>query len=164
MGGGATDKTAIAVGVLTIGIGIIPVLVMLGILPRGTPGPDPAPDWLGWMIGAVFVAAGIIVVLKGLANSANDASGLLPASVPGPIRALHDLLSVGIVFGLAAMFTWVAFGPGPRHFAMSMSVGGLSVLTHGSGDMPGRIAFGFGAILFWCVAAAMALQTARRWR
>jgi hypothetical protein len=38
------------------------------------------------------------------------------------------------------------------------------MLTHGSSDLLGRIAFGFGAILFWCVAVAMALQTARRWR
>lgn len=137
MDGTKTDKTTVAVGILTIGLGLVPVRVMLGILPRGNPGPDPGPEWMGWLIGAVFVAAGIIVALKGLAGSANDARGLLPATVPRGVRAIHDLLSLGIVFGLAAMFTWVGFGPGPRHFSMSMSVGGLMMLTHGSGDILG---------------------------
>jgi hypothetical protein len=52
---------------------------------------------------------------------------------------------MGIAYGLAALFTWVAFGPGPRHF--SKGIDGL--FFTGSGDTMGRVAFGFGPMFGW---------------
>lgn len=158
-----SNKVTIAVGVLTMLIGLIPLLVLMGILPRGSASPaDPAPDWLGLLIGAVFAGAGFIVIMRGALGSADDSSGTLPASAPRALRLLNDLLGVGIVASLAMIFSWVAFGPGPRHF--SVNVAGLFMHTSGSGDTIGRIAFGFGAILIWCMTAAFAVVIVRRWR
>jgi hypothetical protein len=159
----APDKTTIAVGILTTLLGCIPLLVMTGVLPRGSEPPaDPAPSWMGWMIGAVFVGAGLLVIMRGAWGGVSDTSGDLPASAPRVLRLANDMIGVGIACGLAAMFSGVAFGPGPRHFSVDLD--GLFMQTSGAGDMIGRVAFGFGAILFWCVTGLFALAVVRRWR
>jgi hypothetical protein len=164
MGSTAPSKITITVGILSTLIGFIPVLALLGILPRGNEPADPAPEWMGWLIGAVFVGAGLIVIMRGALGSADDSSSTLPASAPRALRLLHDTIGVGIVCGLAAMFTWVAFGPGPRHFSVSVGGVGLFMHTSGAGDAIGRVAFGLFAIVIWCLTAAYARSLVRRWR
>lgn len=155
-------RLTIAVGILTIALGTIPVLAMSGILPHGSPGPDPAPSWMGWLSGLVFISAGILVVMKGLVRGPDNANGDLPVNAPRIARAVYDMLAVVIVCSLAMMFTWIAFGPGSRHF--SVSAGGMSMTISGAGDTVGRIAFGFGSVLFWCAAVAFVVTMVRRWR
>jgi hypothetical protein len=162
MAGTASNKVTIAVGILTVAIGCIPFLVMAGVLPRATaPAADPAPSWVGWMIGAVFVGAGLIAILRGMVG-ADDNSDTLPAGAPRALRLANNVIGLGIVCGLALLFSWVAFGPGPRHFSIGLD--GLWMPASGAGSVIGRIAFGFGAILFWCASAAMAVMTLRKWR
>jgi hypothetical protein len=161
----APSKVTIAVGILTMMLGCIPLLAMVGILPRANaPSADPAPSWMGWLIGTVFVGAGLIAIMRGAFGGASESSGDLPATAPRVFRLANDTIGFGIVCGMAAMFSWVAFGPGPRHFSMSIGFGGLWMQGLGGGDMMGRVVFGFGAILFWCVTAAFAVTIARRWR
>jgi hypothetical protein len=138
----------------------MPFLTTMGILP--TKGPPSDPSWVGWLIGLIFGGAGILVVMKGFTGNTNDASGELPANSPRSLRAFYALVSVAIVCSLALLFTWIAFGPGPRHF--SISTGGLSIPTSGAGDTLGRAAFGAGSVLFWCFAIGIVVVTARRWR
>ncbi len=76
------------------------------------------------------------------------------------MRVFNDLFGMGIACGLAVLFTWVAFGPGPRHF--SMSVDGL--FFAGSHETGGRVAFGFCAVLGWLIVALGIRATLRRWR
>jgi hypothetical protein len=161
LGSTKANTTTILVGILTSAIGAIPPLSALGILPRGHDVPDAAPPWIGWMIGLMFVGAGIVVVMKGIAGNADDASGSLPVGTPRLLRAAYDLLAATIVRALAVLFTWVAFGPGVRHF--SVSFGGLSMPTSGAGDSLGRVAFGVGAVLIWCFAIAVVVAMVRRW-
>jgi membrane glycosyltransferase len=161
MSSAPSNKTTIAMGVLSMAVGVIPLFAMSGILPRGSAPADPAPSWMGWLIGAMFVAAGFIVILRGVLG-ASDESGALPANAPRPLRLANDILAVGIVCALALLFSWVAFGPGPRHF--SVGVAGLWMGTSGAGDAIGRVAFGFCAILIWCVIGAFAVITLRGWR
>jgi hypothetical protein len=161
-GNSLTNRVTIAAGILTIAIGTIPLLVTLGILPHGSAGPDPAPSWMGWLVGLTFVSGGILAVMKAIVGNAGDANSELPANAPRIARAAYDILGVVIVCSLAMMFTWIAFGPGPRHF--SFSAGGMSMPTSGAGDTTGRIAFGFGSVLFWCAAVAFVVTTVRRWR
>ena len=158
----APSKSIVVVGILTVCIGLIPLLVMTGFLPRGTSTGDPAPDWLGCLFGAVFVGAGLMVIMRGTFGSADETSGALPANAPRWLRGANDLLAVAIVCGMAVMFSWVAFGPGPRHFSIGFD--GLWASANGAGDTAGRVAFGFFSILLWCVTAFFAVLTARRWR
>jgi hypothetical protein len=159
----APSKVTIAVGVLTTMLGCIPLLAMAGILPRASaPTADPTPAWMGWVIGAVFVGAGLIAIMRGALGGASESSGDLPATAPCVFRAANDTIGFGIVWGMAAMFTWAAFGPGPRHFSIGFD--GLWIRGFAGSDIMGRIAFGFGAILFWCATAAFAVTIARRWR
>jgi hypothetical protein len=161
MGGtAASNKVTIALGVMTVLAGSIPLLAMAGILPRAsTPTADPAPAWMGWLIGLMFVSAGFIVIVRGIVG-ANGNSSELPATAPPALRALNDIIGVGIAGGLAMLFSWVAFGAGPRHFSMGFN--GLWMPL--SNATLGRVAFGFGAMLGWCITVAMTVVTMRKWR
>jgi amino acid transporter len=162
MTGSAPNKTTVAIGVLALLVGCVPLLAVLGILPHGQEPADPAPAWMGWVIGAVFVGAGFLVIMRGVWGGADETSGDLPAGAPRALRMVNDAIGVATVCGLAALFSWVAFGPGPRHFSVDLD--GLWMRGFGGSDTIGRIAFGFGAILFWCVTGAFALVIVRRWR
>lgn len=49
-----------------------------------------------------------------------------------------------LLTGFAALFDWIAFGPGERHFSGGLSIGPLS--TSGSGsELTGRVVFGVAA-------------------
>jgi hypothetical protein len=158
--GNTNPRTAMVMGLLSMAVGMIPLLAMMGVLPHGQAPSDPAPSWMGWLIGLMFVAAGILLIIRSFTGA--DADGALPATGNRLLRGFYELLSLGIVCSLGALFTWVAFGPGPRHF--SVSAGGFAMSTSGGGDMVGRIAFGFGSVLTWCALGAFLLAAVRRWR
>ncbi len=159
----APSKTTVAMGVLSMAVGIIPLLAMNGILPRPiSPQADPAPLWMGWLIGAAFVGAGLNITMRGLLGGASESSGALPTSAPRALRLANETIAVGIVGALALSFSWVAFGPGPRHFSVGFN--GLWLRGFGGGEMMGRVAFGFGAMLFWLLTAAFAVAMLRKWR
>lgn len=156
------NKSLIWAGALSFVCGFTPFLAMCGILPRSNDVVDHSTDWLGWLVCAMFMAAGAIVILRGFLNGADETRSELPASAPIVLRAVHDGLVVLIVVGLAVVLSWTAFGPGARNF--SVSVGGLSTTTAGSGDMIGRAAFGLASILGWVMVWMVLVSTARRWR
>lgn len=161
LGTAKPNNATILVGILFASIGVLPVLAMAGVLPQGQQPTDPAPSWMGWLIGLAFGCAGIIIIVRGLIGSVNS-SGDLPPSARPSLRLLNDILSIVVVCSLAAMLTWVAFGPGLRHF--SISGGGLLFRTPVSTDIFGRIAFGIGSIIGWSIAVLMAVTWARRKR
>lgn len=159
MGSTIPNKITTALGLVTVGVGVIPLLAMTGILPRGNVATaDPAPSWMGWLICAMFVGAGLIVTARGVLN-VSDASGDFPQSAPRWLRLANRTIGFGIACGLAMMFTWVAFGPGPRHFSIGLD--GLWLRGFGSGETLGRVAFGFGAILTWFFIGAVTVQALR---
>ncbi|HEX3652373.1 MAG TPA: hypothetical protein VHU18_06075 [Rhizomicrobium sp.] len=161
MGGANSNKVTIGVGFLTMLVGAVLLLAMVGVLPRANaPGADPAPAWMGWLISLMFVSAGFIAIVRGMVG-ADDNNGNLPVTAPRALRALNDIIGLGIAGGLAMLFSWVAFGPGPRHFLMGIN--GLWMPVSGW-SLIGRIAFGFGAILAWCITIAMTVMTLRKWR
>jgi len=61
------------------------------------------------------------------------------------------LLGLGIVGALAAVFNWVAFGPGPRSFSGGISIPFVS-LSGPQSEWSGRVAFGAVAVLIDAVA------------
>lgn len=156
------NKIHIAVGLLTAALGTIPLLAVSGVLPTRPPAPGDAPAWLGLAIGLAFFLAGIAVIVRSFAG-AEDSSSELPQTSPGPLRAFYDLLVMPIPVLLAVMFSWIAFGPGERHFSMSLGVGGTGVAMGGGSEILGRLMFGACAVLAWIIVAFMMRTLARRW-
>lgn len=151
------DWTTIGLGALTVAIGLFCFAIGLGLVPVATArhGGDNAPGWIGFLIGLVFLAGGLAVILRGLAR-ADDSSGELPATAPRWVAIIYWLLGLLIAAGLAATGTWVAIGSGTRHFVMWGPIGGPV------GETVGRTAFGIGAIISWLIVAAMARATAKK--
>jgi hypothetical protein len=158
------NKIHIAIGLLTAAIGTMPLLAALGVLPSRPPAPGDDPAWLAAPIGLTFFLGGMAVIVRSFAG-ADASSGELPGNTPRALRAVYDLMVTAIPILLAALFTWVAFGPGERHFSVSGGTGGSAVTmpVPGGGQIIGRVAFGFVAVLGWVVAGWMTVSMARRW-
>jgi hypothetical protein len=159
-----TNKIHIAIGLLTAAIGTIPLLVVMGVLPSRPPAPGDDPAWLAAAVGWTFFLGGMAVIAKSFAG-ADASSGELPGNAPRALRAVYDLMVTAIPILLAVLFSWVAFGPGERHFSVSGGSGGSAVAmpVPGGGQIIGRVAFGFAAVLGWVIAGWTIVSMARRW-
>jgi len=143
-----TDKPTIPVGVLFAGIGLYFVLVGVGVLPvPGGPRNLNAPLWVVVCAGLAFLLGGLAVIV-GAAGGANE-KGTLPKNAPAWMKAAQQLLVIAIFGVLAAMGTWVAFGPGDRQFSGNVPLFG------GIGEFVGRGVFGFGAVVMWLCTLLM---------
>lgn len=152
------DKTTIVCGLLAVALGLFIGLSSLGIIPGAkTAGGE---RWIGFVAGAAFVLAGIAVVIQTMTGTTPDSPGAdLPAGAPTWVRVTLSLLSLMIVAALAAIGSWVAFGPGAREFS-----GPIPFLPSWLNESFGRTVFGFGAILTWIILIVMAVAAARRLR
>ncbi len=113
--------------------------------------------------GLVFVLGGLaLIVGYGLAAGAGPDGDMAPGT-PFGVRVVQYLLGLGITVSLALVATWVAFGPGPRKFGGSMSLGPIGTGTS-TGEMVGRVAFGIGAGLVWLFAVVMGVVGIKRLR
>jgi hypothetical protein len=150
------DKTAIACGLLAAGMGLFFFLMAFGII---APGGKSATDnpWMMSVVGLAFFLGGMAVVIQTCAHAAPD--GELPPGTPMWVRAILFLMVLAIVASLAAIATWIAFGPGERAFGTS-----IPFLPAWLNEPFGRTVFGFGAILSWLILIVMAVVGARRLR
>ena len=108
------------------------------------------PLWLLACAGLAFLLAGVAIAIQtfGLAN----AVGELPADTSRWMRALHYLIGLAIFCCFGAIASWVAFGPGERHFS-----GTFLFFDPATNAAIGRTAFGIGAVTIWlCTAAVVA--------
>ena len=123
------------VGTLFALMGLAILFVALGIIPTDESKLH-APHWVVGAAGLMFFLAGI-AILTGP-----------PPDTPEASRTTWRtfLLGLGIVGALAAVFNWVAFGPGPRAFGGSVSIPFVSV-SGASSERSGRIAFGIAAVV-----------------
>jgi hypothetical protein len=139
--GPATSKELLVVGLFAIAMGAMAMLAVTGILPgKGAR----APIWVGVCGGLVFVLAGGALVLRWLAGGeAHD--GELPRGSPLWLHGVYYLLGLACIGSLAAIGTWVAFGPGTRAFSMSIPLLGRGPAN----EWLGRTVFGIGAVLVW---------------
>src|SRR5690242_9319912 len=128
-------------GLLCIAGGVIPMLASFDLGPLDA-GAINGPRWLGFLAGAVFVAAGIVLILgKRLQDSVLGA-------------ALFAL----IIGSFACVANWVAFGPGAR--ACSIAIGGLLFEASWASEIACRAGFAIGAILLdgvvlWTIAGSL---------
>jgi hypothetical protein len=132
-----TPRQASITGVAFIALGAW--LIFAG---TGRPHIVPArgvPLWMVSLAGAMFTCGGGAMLLRYRGAGATAT------------RLLQLLLSSATTGCLGAMFAWVAFGPGPRHFIARSNVPVFGT----SSERLGRVAFGIAAV---CLAFALAAQ------
>ncbi len=120
-------RNSILMGLAFIAMGLYPLAIGLGFA-TARPGSVHAPLWVVALAGACFVLVGTVL------------------AVPQNDLRLRGLLVGLMVTALAAIFDWVAFGPGERHFSGGISFAGSSMRT-GASEASGRIAFGIAAVI-----------------
>jgi hypothetical protein len=154
----ASRRERLAIGAICVVSGLLIGLIAIGIFK-----PDPksihAPLWVIGLAGMAFALAGSSIMLGVCANA--QADGSLPVTAPLLARIAQYLMGLTIVGALAAVGTWVSFGPGERSFTSTISLFGYA--NGGAGDETvGRIVFGFGAIAAWLFFIAVAVHGARK--
>jgi hypothetical protein len=115
-----------AMGLMFILCGAYPILAVLGVEPfvEG----KRAPDWVVGTAGVMFVMGGIVVWFQ----------------ETGWGKAVAALFGFAMLFGLAAIANWVAFGPGERGCSGSLSIA-FGFTSRAAGELECRSAFGIGA-------------------
>ena len=154
-----SPRAAVAVGTAVSGMGILIVLLAVGIIP-GAEASLEAPRWVVATAGLAFVLAGAAVIVGYAVAGGAAPDGDLPPGTPRWVRVTQSLLGLGIIVSLAAVGTWVAFGPGPRSFSVT-----LPFVGRGPGDETvGRVAFGIGAVLMWIFLVVFVVVSVQRIR
>jgi hypothetical protein len=151
--GQLSPRIEAVVGLLVMAFGVFTILGAFGVVPVTV-----APDLRGseWVI----VCAGVSILLIGLAFIV----GLTARSstwISLRIQLIQYLIGLGIVGLFTGVFTWIAVGPGPRHFAMAIAIPFMTSRSQGS-EIPGRIMFGFGAALLWLMLIGVGVSGARK--
>ena len=147
---------AIAVGACIMVVGLLIVLMSADVIPTDER-KFHAPRW-------VVSACGLMFVLAGVALAAFSAPGAPEGAGRPTWRSF--LLGGSIVGLLAAVFNWVAFGPGERRFGGAISVP-FAAVSGPASEWSGRVAFGIGATLIdlflvWMVARGLRDLRGRR--
>ena len=152
-----TPRAAVLLGLLCIVVAAMPILAGLHVIPvkptAGTPG------WVGVGVGLMFLFAGVTLLADAAAGGTGP-NGELPPNAPPAFHAVQSILGLGIVVAMAAVFSWIAFGPGERHFSTTISI--PFVAWRPSGDTMGRWAFGIVAVLIWTVITFAIVVSMRR--
>ena len=149
---------AIAVGLLMGAMGTLLILITLGAVGDRDLS-DGTPAWVGVVAGLMFVMGGLAMIVGyGIAGGVAP-DGSLPPGTPLTVCIVQNALGVGIAAMLALIGSWVAFGPGVRHFT-----GTAPFISGVVNEMLGRTVFGIGAVLIWIFVAAMIVQTVRQVR
>jgi hypothetical protein len=154
-----TPRGAVLVGMFCIVCGIVPLLGGFGVVDV-----RPAPDVARWVVvaaGAMFMLAGLAIINGYALWGAPAADGDLAADAPFAARLAQFLLGTSIVGLMFAVFAWIAFGPGQRHFSASLSIPGLSTSAQSSART-GRIVFGVGAVFMGLFFVTATVSGARR--
>jgi len=155
-----SPRAAVVLGLVVSGMGGLIVLLAVGIIP-GAEGSLEAPRWVVAVAGFSFVLAGAAMIVGYAVAGGAGPDGDLPAGTPRWVRVTQSVLGLGIISALGAVATWVAFGPGPRGFTVT-----LPFVGRGPGDETlGRAVFGIGAVLMWVfliVFVVVSIQRIRR--
>jgi hypothetical protein len=152
---GSSPRTTLICGLAAAALGLFVVLVGLGVVPVN-PRSVNGPLWIATVAGICFLLAGISVAV-GAIHGVSE-TGEPPKDSSWWMRLFYYLIGVAIAGALASIGSWVAFGPGPRAFGGT----GLFLLSPEANAMVGRIVFGFGAVLTWLCAIAIAVSGARK--
>jgi hypothetical protein len=149
-------------GLICATAGVAFILGAFGILPM-TPSPD-VPMWLAGCAGLCFVLMGAALIASFAIAPGRGPDGGMAPGTSFALKVMNYFLGLGLVLSMTAVFTWIAFGPGERHFSSGVSVPFLSYRGPG-GSTSGRIMFGIGAVLMWLFLITAGVSGARSlWR
>lgn len=156
-----SPRGAVVVGLICAALGGVIVLGGLGVVPLTPAADGPAPPWVLVCAGLAFVLAGAAVIVGFAVAGGAGPDGDLPAGTPFSVRLIQYFLGLGIAGCMTAVVTWIAFGPGERHFSTNVV---LPFMVHrGPGsDTSGRVVFGIGAVLMWIFLLTAGVSGARR--
>ena len=153
-----TPRGAILLGLACVVMSAMPILGGLGVIDlKLTPG---TPPWVGVGAGVVFLLAGITLVVDG-ASGTIGSDGQWAKDAPAWVHVFQSLMGLGIVGMMGAIASWIAFGPGERHFSTTISLP-FAWWHSSSGETSGRWAFGIAAVLIWCIIAGVIVVSLRR--
>lgn len=153
-----TPRGAIFWGLFCVAISAPPILGGLRVIDL-KPAPD-TPQWLGVAAGGAFLLAGITLIVDGAAGAIGP-DGQISTDSPRWLHVFQSLMGLGIVGTIGALMSWVAFGPGQRHFSTTVSLP-FGWWHPKSNDTMGRWAFGIAAVLIWCIIAGVIVSSIRR--
>lgn len=120
-----------------------------------------APAWLPIAAGLVFVCGGFAVILDyGIAGGIGPDGDFVPGT-PQSVRVANLIVGLTIVGLMIALFGWIAFGPGPRRFSTTIAIPFAGARWQ-SGELTGRIAFGFATLLMAAAFVGCGVTGVRR--
>jgi len=154
-----SPRAAVALGLVIGAMGGLLLLLAVGVIPGGGASLE-APRWVVACAGLMFVLAGAAMIVGYAVAGGVGPDGDLRAGTPRGVRVTQYLLGLGSIGALAAIATWVAFGPGPRAFTVT-----LPLVGRGPGDETvGRAVFGIGAVLMWVFLLVFVVVSVQRIR
>jgi hypothetical protein len=111
---------AVVLGLIFAAFGIVMILGGVGVLHLPPVEDGPTPPWVLGCVGLAFVFVGAAVIVGFAVTGGSGPDGELPAGTPFSVRLIQYFLGLGTVASLTAVFTWIAFGPGERHFSTTV--------------------------------------------
>ena len=153
-----TPRGAALLAVVCVACAVFPILGGLRIIPVRLA--DGVPGWIVVAAGSTFLLAAGALAVDALAGGIGP-DGDIPANAPSSLRTAQGLCGFGIVVLFAVITSWIAFGPGERHFSIAISLP-LAWIRARSGDTAGRWAFGTAAVMLWLVVILTCVNTLRR--
>jgi multisubunit Na+/H+ antiporter MnhB subunit len=131
-----SPRAAAWLGALFGVVGLVILLLALRIIPAAE-SKFQAPHWVVGAAGLAFFLVGILLLTTPPDQTSEAAARTTWRTF---------LLGGGVVGAMAAIFNWVAFGPGPRHFGGSISIPFVTISGPQS-EWSGRAAFGLVAVM-----------------
>jgi hypothetical protein len=156
-----SKPAAVLLGAVFILGGLAAMLVAAGVFRPNAASAAEAPAWVMLAAGLAFIFCGATVIVGFAVAGGAGPDGDLPPGTPPAVRFLHYSCGLGFIASLAAVFTWIAFGTGERHFSGALALGPLRRSAAPSGSA-GRTLFGLGAMLLWIVLLGVAATAGRR--
>jgi len=116
-----------------------------------------APTFIGFLIGAAFLFAGLTCLVRARTGMMEHESDV-PENAPPWLAFSYRMFAVGAAGALAIIGTWIAIGSGPRAFNFA----GPLAETATAGETIGRTVFALSAVIAWIYVIALSVGTVRK--
>lgn len=132
-----------------IGLGTLALLIGLGVIPSGNTKHTAGSYLISAGVGALFVFAGLMVLVRDFAGARNNED--LPANAPAFLRFSASLLNIVLLAVFASIASYIAFG---TLSDLQRQLGGLAILF--------RIFMSAFALLLWYGVIYLVLTKLKR--